>query len=554
MIQQKHIINKVFFEVNTSDTKTAYDLKDNLDMFLKQNLLPTIQAYFDSLTSVKDQIFRFDKLELSIDSTDVKDQVQLQLDIIKSLQKQVSLKKEPKTFEEKDATFLITDKEKSDVETFLYFLKSGQNPWWDSTKDIEDTKFLETVISNKNFRVKLEESLHRTEVRKRLIYQFSDEILIKIFTKDQPVLRFPKILKRKAVRENYWEILLKYITDRNNKSLQEGLVLVFTKLKKNLLVEKIVDEVVSEKETRIAELQKINRLQKTAKQQELLQLKDSLIKSLMKLVSKQLKLTQKITISEQIVYNDLTKELKTQFDPEILEELIKVSVDRFYKILQKEFHKFQEKVLPFASELISEKLDHFRYNDIEISDRLIEKFKYHKLKEDQKLETEFHIYIQNSGLLLLHPYLGRLFSELKLLNDQGKIKPEKVELAIHLLHFLATKREKESESNLVFEKFLCGHPLDKPIRKNVRLPQKYKEEAESLLLAVLKNWEALKNTSPDGLRENFIKRAGKLMFDDPSKYRVIVERKTQDILLEKLPWNLTIIKLPWIDRLLFVEW
>ncbi|WP_298547901.1 contractile injection system tape measure protein [uncultured Aquimarina sp.] len=558
MIEQKHIINKVFFEVNTSNTKTAYDLKDNLDTFLKQSLFPTIQAYFDSLTSGKDQIIRFDKLELNIDSTDVKDQVQLQLDIIKSLQKQLKPKKESKTFTEKDPAFLITNQEKSDIETFFYFLKFGQNPWWVSKNDIEDNTFLEAVISSKNFRKKLNPYLLDTSVRQRLVYQFSDEVLLKILGSDKLDFQFPKILKAKKVREHYWELLFKYIGDRNIRVLQGGFVMLFSELKKDDKIQKNVSKILSKEVTRIIELEKTDILQKTNKHLKVLELRNSILKSVEKIVVKELKsIKKKEEVKEAFkikVYNELHGEFKEFINTRFLNEIIKVSAELFHQILQEEFYSFQEKILPFTSELISKKLEGFRYNEIELLDKPINKNQYLELQETPKVATDFYQYIQNGGLLLLHPYIERLFSELKLLTREKKIKEKKVALAIHLLHYLATKREKQIESDLVFEKFLCGYPINKPIRKNIRLPQNFKEEAELLLKALLNNWKALKNTSTDGLRENFIKREGKLMSDDPSRYRVIVERKTQDILLEKLPWNLTIIKLPWIDRLIFVEW
>jgi len=33
-----------------------------------------------------------------------------------------------------------------------------------------------------------------------------------------------------------------------------------------------------------------------------------------------------------------------------------------------------------------------------------------------------------------------------------------------------------------------------------------------------------------------------------------IEEKTIDILLDKLPWNLSIIKLKWMDEILTVHW
>jgi hypothetical protein len=35
---------------------------------------------------------------------------------------------------------------------------------------------------------------------------------------------------------------------------------------------------------------------------------------------------------------------------------------------------------------------------------------------------------------------------------------------------------------------------------------------------------------------------------------LIVERKAQDVLLEKLNWNISLVKFPWKKELITVEW
>jgi hypothetical protein len=121
------------------------------------------------------------------------------------------------------------------------------------------------------------------------------------------------------------------------------------------------------------------------------------------------------------------------------------------------------------------------------------------------------------------------------------------------MHFIATGTENVFESSLVFEKFLCGVPLKRPVQQESLLTESIKTEANDLLTEVIRYWPALKNTSPDGLRQMFIQRDGKLIQEE-AKYRLIVERKAQDVLLDKLSWNISVIKLPWISKILFTEW
>ncbi len=126
-------------------------------------------------------------------------------------------------------------------------------------------------------------------------------------------------------------------------------------------------------------------------------------------------------------------------------------------------------------------------------------------------------------------------------------------IAVQALHFLTTGEEDFFEGNLVFCKFLCGVPLKIPVPRASLLTNFMKEEASHLLTEAIKHWPALKNTSPDGLRQMFLQRDGKLISKEQN-FKLIVERKTQDILLDKLAWNISLVKLPWSNELLYIEW
>ncbi len=79
------------------------------------------------------------------------------------------------------------------------------------------------------------------------------------------------------------------------------------------------------------------------------------------------------------------------------------------------------------------------------------------------------------------------------------------------------------------------------------------EEALHLLTVVIGKWEVLKRTSIEGLREGFLQRKGKLT-EQESGILLQVERGSIDLLLDQLPWNISMIKLPWMNRLLRVDW
>jgi hypothetical protein len=168
-------------------------------------------------------------------------------------------------------------------------------------------------------------------------------------------------------------------------------------------------------------------------------------------------------------------------------------------------------------------------------------------------KQEGEIAVQNAGLVLIHPFLKTFFKAVDLLNDKGKIKKTERQTAVQTLHFLATGNEEFFEGNLVLEKFLCGFPLKMPVEKQSLLSENIKSESQQLLTEVIRHWPALKNTSPDGLRQMFFHRKGKL-YRKENNYKLIVERKAQDILLDKLAWNISLVKLPWSKELLYIEW
>lgn len=162
-------------------------------------------------------------------------------------------------------------------------------------------------------------------------------------------------------------------------------------------------------------------------------------------------------------------------------------------------------------------------------------------------------YVFNAGVVLIHPFLAHFFRTLKLVQEEEFADDAAQHKAIHLIQYLATRQLGLPEYELLLPKFLCGIPFDIPIERDVEITPEEMEEGEGLLDAAVRHWGALGNASPDALREGFLRRAGKLEKRENGWY-LKVEQKTIDILLGKLPWNLSILKLPWMPELLRVEW
>jgi hypothetical protein len=166
-------------------------------------------------------------------------------------------------------------------------------------------------------------------------------------------------------------------------------------------------------------------------------------------------------------------------------------------------------------------------------------------------EAEEGIYIENAGLVLLHPFLPQFFTALEIAAENNLLQPDR---ALCLLHFLAAGRSFAPEYELILPKILCNIPLATPVESDIVLTDMEKEEATALLEAVIRHWEVLQNTSPDELRGTFFLRSGKVSLRNDGDWLLQVETKAFDILLDHLPWGISMIKLPWMPRILWVEW
>ncbi|SFL52725.1 contractile injection system tape measure protein [Rugamonas rubra] len=169
---------------------------------------------------------------------------------------------------------------------------------------------------------------------------------------------------------------------------------------------------------------------------------------------------------------------------------------------------------------------------------------------DEHPDRRHGIYLDNAGLVLLHPFLPRLFDALGFSQEGRLLRPGR---ALALLYFLASGRPSTPEYALALPKLLCALPLTATVEDGVVLTAAECAEAEALLAAVIGHWTALRNTSPDGLRGAFLLRAGKLS-ERAGEWLLQVEPQTADILLGDLPWGISAVRLPWMERILWVEW
>lgn len=163
------------------------------------------------------------------------------------------------------------------------------------------------------------------------------------------------------------------------------------------------------------------------------------------------------------------------------------------------------------------------------------------------------VFIENAGMVLLWPFIGRCFTTLGYTN-KGLFKDmASANRAVHLLQYMVTGEEQAPEYLLVLNKILCGIPLFEAVERDVILTAQEKEEADVLLRAVIGNWDKMKALSVPAFRDSFLKRGGRITENEAS-WTLRVDQAAYDMLLDTLPWTIGMIKLRYMEKVLYTEW
>ena len=173
--------------------------------------------------------------------------------------------------------------------------------------------------------------------------------------------------------------------------------------------------------------------------------------------------------------------------------------------------------------------------------------------EIESIKLEHRIEIKNAGIVIVWPYLDRFFQMLEM-TEKGAFKTEEDAVrAVHLIQYLVTGSNETPEHELLLNKILCGIKLATPVPLQIELTDKEKETSDLMLKGVMQNWEKLKSSSIDAMREGFFVRQG-FVEEKDDFWELEVEKKTIDILLKSLPWGFGTVKLPWMSKRMIVNW
>lgn len=163
------------------------------------------------------------------------------------------------------------------------------------------------------------------------------------------------------------------------------------------------------------------------------------------------------------------------------------------------------------------------------------------------------IVIPNCGLVLLQGYIPMLLSRLALAEENSFVSESAQRRAVHVLQFLATGHTSTAEEHLALNKVLCGLARHEPLGEEIELDEREREMSLSLLRTVIGNWDAIGDSSIDGLRGSWLLRNGALNQTE-DRWDLVVEKRAYDVLLARLPFSYSVIKFPWMEKPIYVTW
>lgn len=260
-------------------------------------------------------------------------------------------------------------------------------------------------------------------------------------------------------------------------------------------------------------------------------------------------------------FEKINNKLKTHFSKlSLIQNQNKINIEIFFRVAAK--HNFQaatdKQLISKCITLLAENsvIDLSEINVL-ILDLLSDFDVYSKKIEEQETiiftEGIKKIKLQNAGIILISPFLKPFFQTLQLLENEKFISKNAQYKAIHLIKHLATGDTVFSEFDLTLEKLICGITLNESVPRKVVFTEQELFEANDLLESVIEHWKVLKNASVQALRTTFFQREGILQAND-NGWQINIERKTQDLLLDSIPWGFSMIVNSWNNYIISVEW
>jgi len=602
--QQRHSIKKQIIEINLSSKTGAFELQKELSRIYHHKFIPIIDNLLSQFSS-SDIIYRINTLEINLGSININNLEEELVDkFIEKLEEQLlkEIGVSTSSFAEQtqpdtklcessillpgiealvdetgrqgdkntgenqvssmNATWYkrISDKEASELNIFSYFIQTGMLPWWSeklSKQELEEC--CDRLIKNSPNKIKylVEQNFKYPNQLQRIIYQFSDSILLRIvglFTNDADLVQFiadyntdtklifkqleqTKNIPQAKLRLDKWQGIFFSLSSDSNIQLNK------LRLTQANLLHITTSNGINYSELLNSFVAKVNYLIREGQH-----FKTTLTKIL----------TEIQTTSEETQFFREDKQANLLFSElQQLSANTQISAEYTQQInqLKNELKILLNEIKNSATNQTT-RLNQLSQITQTLKTKIQQETNYQQSRFINAVNTfsqSDEIYICNAGLILLWPFLNRFLVKIGLVANNLFINKISAERASLLLQYLVDTSTESSEHIFPLNKILCGIDLLESINTNLEITTEEQAESENLLSAVIQNWSILKNTSIEGFRKAFLRRNGILRVHNDG-WLLQVERETYDILLDRIPWSIQVIKLPWMENILHIEW
>ncbi len=490
--KNKVLIDKLFIEVNYESHSSPEDLSKEIEYWVKHILLPWLEKELEDIPVDNNDIIRIEKLPLEVDVE------QLSLTGIQSIKEKIlsqiqqNLIQQQIDSQHQKTRENIDNPKKKPIYQFeqilIFFLINGHLPWWSHEEDKQ-----QILKSFRDWAVQSQANHIINFIKKNLKKDKSESILRFLsFFSEETFKPFIEKIKEKINPSDY-QLLVEY---------KDVFQFLYPQRKTgaHLLYQFIVIEYI--------------------------------------ILTNQYATTESFNLINDIILDNpigsQSQELYTLLGlppaPNIINKILsnkKTSLDHITNNI-------------FISELIkkSNKKSVHTNND-----------KKNNNESNNKKANKEYI-IDNSGLVLLHPFIPHFFKKFNLkenISDHHK--------KAHILQYIITGDFNHMEFSLPLNKLLSGmHPMDfiGPWN-NIESQEKIESETALLLESVIGHWSKLGQPSIEHFRSSFLQRKGKL-YEEEKRWILRVESEAYDILLKFIPWGYQVIQIPESKKPLHVEW
>lgn len=545
IISSDHIIRQMRFDINIKGDESQLTLGEEIAEFCSSEFISLINKQFDSYPNSKQ--FIIDKISIDLGNVvEMQWEFQLKEKFEKTLKEELdkvffnSSSQSPNAIIDKHFNSSLTvrdngqdsnenfrkiEVDKSHFEAFVFYLDKGFFPWWIDSKNIHLMRDLvREVLPLKRSSMLLKKIKSSSTARRRLVKSTTKIELINLFDENRNLkafLNFEPFLFE-ALKLSF----MPQITLRSfETTFRELLLIHYDELNKDPIETLVICiEAFISQHTHPVDL-------KNKKKEQLFEKFFIKTKSFLK--------TYSVSKSEfrAVIFQLL--ESKVEKNKHLKHKANSTNVNKpktLSQLIRKE--EANSKYVASNNEHKEEPLNHIEdTNSFSLTSQ----------------ELEEGVYVNNAGIVLLHPFLVRFFENLNLYENGSFTRKNSIHKAIKLLAYLCTGSEDSLEHECLLFKHLLGIPWHEVIDLEFQLSEKEKNQAEMLLNSVLEHWKALKSSSSEALQETFIQREAKL-WKDQTGWQLHIEQKAQDILLQQLPWGIGMIKLPWMKDMLIVNW